>query len=61
MMVVIESEIRIEVRIVCFEIPDFGIMMCKNIWHHKYFVSLVNFYNNKDIRFSRILHPEYKM
>ena len=31
MMVVIESEIRIEVRIVCFEIPGFGIMMCKNI------------------------------
>ena len=32
MMVVIESEIRIDVRVVCFEIPDFGIMMCKNIW-----------------------------
>ena len=31
MMVVIESEIRIEVRIVCFEIPGFGIMMWKNI------------------------------
>lgn len=73
MMVVIVSGVRIECKYqifmmkskVRFEILRLGLMMCKNKWHYKNSLSLVNFYNNKNIFFTRIhkniLFPEYKM